>query len=86
MSLDRFEVEGSPLEVRVRWLSETLWFVPTERDAATLGREGIGRGRVWTARELMDLMAIPDRPQEVVEVIAAAKIAFDGDIHEIRSR
>jgi hypothetical protein len=50
MSLDRFVREGQLVEVRVPWLEITLWFVPEERDAEMLGREGVKRGRVWTAR------------------------------------
>lgn len=41
------------------WLSETLCFVPEEREA--LGHDGARRGRVWTARELMVLMAASKR-------------------------
>ena len=57
LHLEEFTLDGRLLEVRVPWHTETLWFVPDERDAAALGREGVGRGRVWTARELADLMA-----------------------------
>jgi hypothetical protein len=85
MPLDRFEAEGNPLEMRVPWLSETLWLVPTEREADALAREGIGRGRVWTARELIQLMMLRDRTPEVVRAIALAKIAFAGDITAVTS-
>ena len=57
MPLDRFVEEGQLVEVRVPWLEVTLWFVSEERDAEMLGREGVARGRVWTARELMAVMA-----------------------------
>jgi hypothetical protein len=85
MPLDRFEAEGSPLEVRVPWLSETLWLVPTEREAEALAPEGIGRGRVWTARKLIQLMMLRGRTPEVVRTIALAKIAFAGDITAVTS-
>ena len=42
--------------------------MPDERDASALGREGVGRGRVWTARELMDLMTLSDLAIETVTV------------------
>ena len=86
MPLDRFMREGHLLEVRVPWLEVTLWFVPEERDAAALERTGTGRGRVWTASELIRLMAIPDRTPEVVETITRAKLAVDGDLVEVRPR
>ena len=86
MPLDQFMREGQLLEVRVPWLEVTLWFVPEERDAAALERIGTGRGRVWTASELMWLMAIPDRTQEVVETITRAKLVLDGDLVEVRPR
>ena len=86
MPLDEFAREGQCLEIRVAWHPATLWFVPDERDAAALGRDGVGRGRVWTARELMDLMALSNRTPETVQTLALAKCALDGDIVEVRGR
>ena len=86
MPLDQFMREGQLLEVRVPWLEVTLWFVPEERDAAALERSGTRRGRVWTATELIRLMAMPDRTQEVVEMITRAKLAVHGDLVEVRPR
>jgi len=86
MPLDRFEREGQLLEIRVPWHAETLWLVPAERDAEALGREGVSRGRVWTARELTTLMALPNRTPSVVQTLAHAKCAVDGDIVETRQR
>ncbi len=86
MPLDQFAREGQCLEIRVAWHPETLWFVPDERDAAALAREGVGRGRVWTARELMDLMALSDLTPETVRTLALTKCAVDGDIVEVRRR
>jgi hypothetical protein len=86
MPLDQFAREGQCLEIRVAWHPETLWFVPHEGDAAVLGRAGVGRGRVWTARELADLMALSDRTLATVRTLALAKCAIDGDIVEVRRR
>jgi hypothetical protein len=86
MPLDQYVRTGAPVEVRVAWHSETLWFVPDERDAVALGREGVGRGRIWTARELMDLMALSDLTVATVRTLALAKCAIDGDIVEVRGR
>jgi hypothetical protein len=86
MPLSRFAREGQCLEVRVPWLEVTLWFVPEERDAAGIERTGASRGRVWTASELMALMALPDRTPAIVETITHSKLALDGDIVEVRAR
>jgi hypothetical protein len=86
MPLDQFAREGQCLEIRVAWHTETLWFVPGERDAAALAREGVGRGRVWTAGELTALMVLSDRALATVCTVALAKCAIDGDIVEVRGR
>ena len=86
MPLDQFAREGQCLEIRVSWLPETLWFVPDERDAAALAREGVGRGRVWTARELAELMALSGATPTTVRTLALAKCVIDGDIVEVRGR
>jgi hypothetical protein len=86
MPLDQFAREGQCLEARVSWHTETLWFVPDERDAAALGREGVSRGRVWTARELAALMALSDQTLTTARTLALAKCAIDGDIVEVRAR
>jgi hypothetical protein len=80
MPLGRFEREGQCLEVRVQWLDVTLWFVPEARDAEALVRDGVSWGRVWTATELMDVMAIRARTSEALRTIALAKLTFDGDL------
>jgi len=86
MALDQFAREGQCLEIRVAWHTETLWFVPDERDAAALQRDGVGRGRVWTARELAELLALSDQRLTTVRTVALAKCAIDGDIVEVRGR
>ena len=86
MPLDQFAREGQCLEIRVAWHTETLWFVPDERDTAALMRDGVGRGRVWTARELAELLALSDQTLTTVRTVALAKRAIDGDIVEVRGR
>lgn len=86
MSLDEFQSSGASLEVRVPWLDVTLWMVPTEREAAHLMAEGVRRGRIWTAAELMQLMAIADRTPETVKTVTHAKLELDGEITEVRPR
>ena len=86
MPLDQFGREGQCIEIRVSWHTETLWFVPGERDAAALGRDGVGRGRVCTAGELAALIDLPDLMLTTVRALALAKCAMDGDIVEVRDR
>ncbi len=57
-----------------------------QRDADALVRDGVSRGRVWTATELMDVMAISGRTQEALRTIALAKLTFDGDIAAVIRR
>jgi hypothetical protein len=86
MPPDQYAREGDPLEIRVTWHGETLWFAPEERDAEALGREGVNRGRVWTARELMEVMALPDLASDTARTIAIAKMTFGGDIVKVMRR
>ncbi len=86
LPLDRFEREGSPLEIRVPWLAETLWFVPRHGDAEALAKGGISRGRIWTARELKDLLTIIGLTAEELQTIARAKLEFGGEVVEVRPR
>ena len=86
MPLDQYVRDGAPLEVRVPWHGETVWFVPDDRQAKVLVREGMSRGRIWTAGELSALMALPDPTPEIVQRLALAKRAVDGDIVEVRRR
>ncbi len=86
MPLHQFAREGAFLEIEVPWLEVTLFFVPTEADMRTLTMEGISRGRVWTARELMDLLAIPRLTPQQAQTVALAKLEFGGEVVAVRSR
>jgi hypothetical protein len=86
MHLDQYAREGAQLEIRVPWQAETLWLVPEGRDTEALDREGVDRGRVWTARELMEVMALPDLAADTVRTIAIAKMTFGGNIVKIKRR
>lgn len=86
MPLDRFADEGCLLEVRVPWLEVSLWFVPGEADIEALAREGISRGRVWTALELANFLTIPSPGPDQVKTIARAKREFGGEVEEVRPR
>jgi hypothetical protein len=80
LPLSQFAQAGRPLEVRVPWAPATLWFVPTEADAEVLARQGIARGRCWTADELRTLLAIPGITKAQARQIAETKLAFEGDL------
>lgn len=84
MPLDEFARSGVPLEVRVPWLDVTLWFVPLDTDADRLCGEDVGRGRIWTAAELSQLMTLPGLTPATVETFGRAKLAVGGDIVEVR--
>ena len=84
MPLDRYAHEGAPLEIQVPWLGQTLWFVPDERQSEAMINEGVRRGRIWTAEELMRVVPVPTR--DVVQTIAIAKLTLDGDVTEVRRR
>jgi hypothetical protein len=80
MPLDTFEKQGAPLEIRVPWIPENLWFVPGERHVVPLTRRGISRGRIWTARELMFLWCLPSLDGKTVEKLGSIKAQLDGEI------
>lgn len=84
MPLDRYAHEGVPLEIQVPWLGQTLWFVPDERQADTIMGEGVRRGRIWTADELMHVLLVATR--EDIQTISIAKLTMDGDVIETRPR
>ncbi len=84
MALDQYAREGAPLEIRVRWQERTFWFAADERDAEALGGDGVSRGRVWTARELIQLTALSSRNPRSLRAIALAKLAVDGGIAEVK--
>jgi hypothetical protein len=84
MRLDTFAAHGQPIEIRVPWWTQTLWFVPDEPHARHLEAEGVSRGRIWTAGELMDLLTVRDQP--AARMAAIAKLEFDGEVTEVRPR
>lgn len=78
MDLEAFEREGRAFEIKVPWVADPLWFVPSAAEAEGLVKEGVHRGRIWTAKELMDLLAIPGVTREQVKQVATAKAIFEG--------
>ena len=58
----------------------------SEPDVTRLMAEGIRRGRIWTADELLQFMAITDRTPAMVQRLAHAKLEMDGEIVDARRR
>jgi hypothetical protein len=86
MPLDCFAREGQPIEIRVRWWPETLFFVPSPRDAEALCREGIGRARIWTAGELTGLLSASPLTTAALLTVMRAREMFAGEVVEARPR
>ncbi len=84
MRLDEFQSQGALLNIRVPWLSATLWMVPGEQDVATLVDEGVSRGRIWTSRELIDLFSGSEVTLDHIKTVALAKLEFAGEVVEVR--
>src|SRR5262245_43264677 len=80
LPLAHFSEAGQMLEVTIPWWSEPLWFVGNEMATQTLVGEGVSRGRIWTATELLDLLSIPGLTRASVRTVALAKLEFDADV------
>ncbi len=82
MPLERFEREGNPVEVRISWLPETLWFVPARGVEEIRVQRGVHRGRIWTSRELRQLLQRP-LSSETIRAIALVKVHLEIAIESI---
>ncbi len=80
LSLEEFERGHSSIEVSVPWLATTLWWVPRPEHVDELMAEGVARGRIWTARELTDLITLPGLTQPDLVSLAHLKLEFDADV------
>lgn len=75
-----FARHGHVHEVRVCGVPETLFIVPTAAEGERLAtHEQISRGRIWTARELADVLTTSASPEDF-SAITLAKLAFDGEV------
>src|SRR5262245_50896653 len=83
--LDDFEQHGDINEVRVPGVPMTLFVVPSVSDVEALAGEGISWGRVWTARELVDLLRCTATVQDFAAV-ALVKVTLDADVVAVRPR
>ena len=76
----RLERDRLPIAVRVSPLEEQLWFVPGEIEAEQLIEKGVGRGRIWTAAEIDNLLRDARLSGEDIVTLARIKLQFDGDL------
>jgi len=86
MPLTDFARADWVLEVRVAGWPETLFFVPAVQDAEALCREGVGRERVWTAKELHVVLDGPPLAAEDLRVIMIARREFAGEVVQVQPR
>ena len=80
LSLDDFAEQDYSIELAVPWLEETIWFVPRAEHIDDLVRDGVHRGRIWTARELKDLLSVPGLTEQDLISLGRLKLAFDGEV------
>ena len=82
-TLTAFERGGDAYELWVPYLEETIWFVPTADMIPQLAKEGVRRGRIWTAGELRDFASIETISRQDVERIVRVKAAFGAEIVDV---
>ena len=85
MPLSEFAREGDLVELCVPGASQTMWWVPTSRDADELVQRGVGRGRIWTAEELRRVWARGIREPEDVLPLARLKIEFNCILEDLQA-
>ena len=84
--VDDFARHGHVHEVRVPGVLKTLFIVPTTAEAEHLAVcEQITRGRIWTARELADMLNSSAAAKDFAAV-ALAKLALDGEVVSVKPR
>lgn len=83
LSLEAFEHARMTLEIHVSFLEVSLFFVSSSLEGDSLSREGISRGRIWTAHELQDVLRIPS---DQVPTIARAKALYGGEVVAVTPR
>jgi hypothetical protein len=84
MTLAEFETQDHALQVRVPWLPESLWFVPSSAKATILSQEGISRGRIWTAKELRNLLEVGEVTPEALRTLTQIKQEFGAEFTRFR--
>ncbi len=80
MPLGTFASQGLTLRVWSQILDEEVWFVSGEAEMHTLVRQGVHRGKVYTAQELLTLLNLPGMDRERLKRIQEAKKLFNGTV------
>ena len=82
LSLQDFGRQEYGIEVSVPWLDVTLWFVPGPHSIDPLLQRGVRRGRIWTARELIDF---GNATRDDIRSLVRLKAAFGAEIVSVES-
>src|SRR5262245_48801266 len=64
LPLRRFAQLGKLIEMAVPWAKRTLFLVGEPGAVSALVREGVSPGRIWTADEVLELLAAGVRPED----------------------
>ena len=78
-NLVAFEASEVLVELRTPLCRETLWFVPRLEHVAGLEAEGVNPGRIWTALELVTLLAAVDS-RAGIQFAIRAKLFMNGEV------
>jgi hypothetical protein len=81
--LRRFAELGQLIELAVPWAKKTLFLVPGAAAAEHLIRQGVSRGRIWTADEVRELLLVGVSREDVIK-IAGTKVQFAGTVTGVR--
>lgn len=76
MRLSEFAAQQVGVRATVDWSPEPIWFVPAERHARVLVRQGIGRGRIWTVAELQQIVDLDTITDDQLRNLARIKAMF----------
>jgi len=76
LSFEEFGGTNLMVEVTVPWLDQSLWIVAHSHLAAHLVAQGVHRGHIWTAAELIDLDRLDGATADDRVAIAKLKAQF----------
>lgn len=80
MPLAAFATRSLILRVWADLLGEEVWFVSREAQVQVLQRRGIPRGKIFTARELIDLLKLFRVDKRKALLVCEAKKLFGGSL------
>lgn len=83
MTFEEYSRTNLAVKLAIPWLTEHLWLVPDVTYIAQLLEEGIARGCIWTASELIDLYRIERLQEEDRRALAVLRSHFNTRILSI---